>query len=84
MLRILISTSTYLHLGDFSDMIQRSHYIQPKIIRRHKMEDKRSEKDRRENPDRRKDGKSSYNGIDKRKMEYRRLDIERREEEISS
>jgi hypothetical protein len=48
------------------------------------MEDRRNGKDRRKNPDRRKGGKSSYNGIEKRKMEYRRLDIKRREEEISS
>ena len=48
------------------------------------MEDKRSRKDRRVNPDRRKGGTSSYNGIEKRKMEYRRLEINRRKEEISS
>jgi len=47
------------------------------------MVDKRSGNDRRINPDRRKGERSSYNGYEKREIEYRRLEISRREKEIS-
>lgn len=44
------------------------------------MGEKRSGKDRRVNPDRRKGDTSAYNGVEKRNMEHRRLDISRRKE----
>lgn len=45
------------------------------------MAEDRNKKDRRTNPDRRKDGDPKHIGTERRKTEYRRLDIERRKKE---
>jgi hypothetical protein len=47
------------------------------------MEEKRTGNDRRVNPDRRKGGDSVYKGPEKRKEKYRRLDISRREKDLT-
>jgi hypothetical protein len=47
------------------------------------MEEKRTGKDRRVNPERRKGGDTSYKGPEKREEKYRRLDIGRREKDLT-